>query len=52
MAGKDADRPAVGGQLFDIEQLQSLFGKNLFDGVEAQIRKMFVVDRVELVLFD
>src|ERR1700722_10569632 len=40
----------MGSPLFDIENLQPVFSEDALNGMKAQIRKMLVVDRVELVL--
>ncbi len=42
----------MGGQLLDVEQPHPRPGEHLFDGEEAEVGEVLVVDRVELVVLD
>src|SRR5262249_17021636 len=46
----DAQRPAMRGQLLDVEKRKLLAGEDLLDGDPGEVREVLVVDRVELVL--
>src|SRR5207247_1577673 len=48
----DAQRAAVGGELLDVEEGQSVSGENPLDRQQREIREMLVIDRIELVLLD
>ena len=52
MAGVDAQRAAVGGQFFHIEEHQAVGRENLLDGRERQVAEVLVVDGVELIALD
>src|SRR5215469_8190962 len=49
MASKNAERPTVGRQLLDVKKCEPISSKNPFRGEEREVRKMLVVDGVELV---
>ena len=51
MAGKDPQRSAVRRQFFDIEDAQAGLREHFFDDQEAEVRIVFVVNRVELNVF-
>ncbi len=50
--GKDPQRSAMGGQFFNVKDPQARLGKDCFDRQQRQVGIMFVIDRVELDLFD
>ena len=50
--GIDAQRPAMGRQLFDVEHPQARVAHDPANGQQRQVREMFVVDRVELAELD
>src|SRR5690348_17231291 len=52
VAGIYPQRSAVGVDLLDVEDAQTLGGEDATDGEQREVREVFVVDRVELVLFD
>ena len=52
VAGEDAQRAAVGGDLLDIEQLEAVVAEDRLGGVEREVAEVLVVDGVELVLVD
>ena len=49
MASENAERPAVGRQLLDVKKCEPISRKNPFRSEEREVRKMLVVDGVELV---
>src|SRR5215208_6385668 len=52
VAPKNPQRPSVSRELLNIEESKTVPCENLLDGKERKIRKVFVIDRVELVLLD
>src|SRR5262245_57288058 len=49
MTGIDPERPPMRSQLFHIENLESVSAKKLSDRQQRKIRKVLMVNRVELV---
>src|SRR5258705_12468665 len=47
-----AQRPAVSGNFLDIENLQSMSMQNAVGCQQGKIRKMFMIDGVEFIMFD
>lgn len=51
VAGVDAERAAVGGELFDVEEGEAVAGEDVADHAEGEVAEVLVVDGVELVAF-
>src|ERR1051325_3434246 len=49
MACIDSQRPTMCWNLLDIEKRKSVSGKNVIDRGKRQVRKMLMVNRVELI---
>ena len=45
----DPERPAVRGQLVDVEHLETVGGEHVPGGEEGEVGEVLVIDRVELV---
>src|SRR5262245_23895504 len=48
----DAQGPAMGRKLLDVEHLEPVAASQPVDGNERKIREMLMIDRVELVVLD
>src|ERR1700758_197056 len=51
MACVDSEGPAMGAQLLDIKECQAVASEDLLRGQEGEIAEVFVIDRIELILF-
>src|SRR5580698_7358253 len=49
-AGKDAQRTAVGGQLFDVKQAEAMCFHELHGREQREIGKVLVIDGVEFIV--
>src|ERR1700758_3183203 len=51
MASENSEGPTMCAQFLDVEECQAVASEDLLCGQEGEIAEVFMIDRVELILF-